>query len=105
MLRVEPLVLQRLQFLGNIELCQLVVELVEQFLVVRHELIFAVGHIHGSQLEVVDQVAVHEPFQRQGVPHNLTLLAGTHLLNHLLDIFSGNSIIAPAIVKHQVVAH
>ena len=74
-------------------------------LVVRHELIFTVGHIHGGQLKVVNEVTVYEPFQRQGVPHNLTLLAGTHLLNHVLDIFSGNSIIAPAIVKHQVVAH
>ncbi len=104
-LGIEPFVLQRLQFFGDIEFGQFLVEYVEQMLVVRHELILTVGHIHGGQLEVVDQVAVHEPFQRQGVPHDLTFLTGTHLLDHLSDIFSGDGVVAPAVVKHQVVAH
>ena len=74
-------------------------------LVVRNELILTVGHIHRCQLEIVNQVAVYEPFQRQGVPHDLSLLTGTHLLNHVLDIFSGDGVVTPAVVKHQVVAH
>ena len=73
---VEPLVLQRLDLLGDIEVGQFIVEQVEQVLVVRHELVFAVGHVDWRQLEVVDEVAAHEPFQREGVVDDLSFFSG-----------------------------
>ena len=104
-LGVEPLVLQGFKFVVGIEFGQFLVEQIEQLLVVRHELILAVRHVHGRQLQVVDQVAAHEPFQGEGVPHNLTFLLGAYLLDHLAEVFSGDGIVAPSVVEHQVIAH
>ena len=72
-------------------------------LVVRHELIFAVRHVHGSQFYVVDMIAVDQPFQRERVPHDLPFLLGTHLLDDLAQVTAHDSVLRPSVVKHQVV--
>ena len=50
-------------------------------------------------------VAVHQPFQRQRVPYDLSVFVGTHLLYHLSQVATWNSILSPSVVHHQVVAH
>ena len=50
-------------------------------------------------------VAVHQPFQRQGVPDDLAVFVGTHLLYHLSQVATWDGILFPTVVYHQVVAH
>ena len=103
-LRVEPFVLKGFKLFGSVELCEFLVKDVEQMLVVGHELIFAVGHVYRRQFKIVDKITVHQPFQGERVPHNLSFLAGTDLLNDLPDVLFGNGIFLPAVVLHEVVA-
>ena len=50
-------------------------------------------------------VAVHQPFQRQGVPDDLAVFVGTHLLYHLSQVATRDGILFPSVVYHQVVTH
>ena len=99
-LGIEPLVLQGLYLVVGIESGISLVELVEQLLVVRHELILTVRHVHRRQLKVVDMVAVYQPFQRKGIPHNLTLALGADALDSLADVLVGQRIGAPSVFQH-----
>ena len=101
---IEPLVLDGLQASFRIQECIDAVQLVEQMLVVRHELVFAVLDVGRGQLHVVVLELADEVFQRHRVPHNLVPVRQVGLLHGLLHVVVGNGVFAPAVVQHQVVA-
>ena len=104
LLRIEPFVLYGSDLLIGIEIGIGLVEQIQQVLVVGHELIFTMRHVHGGQFEVIQMIAVDEPFQCGCVTDDLSLFLDTDLLDGLFQVTTGNGIVAPAVVEHQVMA-
>ncbi len=80
------------------------VEQLEQMQVVRHELVFTVRHVHRGELKVVEMVALDEPPEGKGIPHDLSFSFGADLLDRLLHVAADDGVVAPAVVEHQMVA-
>ena len=80
------------------------VKQVEQMLVVRHELVLAVRHVHRGEFQIVEMVALDEPPEGKGIPHDLSFSVGADLLDRLLHVAADDGVVAPAVVEHQMVA-
>ena len=102
--RIEPLLVEFFQtsILGESD--KSLVELIQQVLIFRQELILAVGHVHRCERDALQLIMVDEPFQTQGPPYDLSFLLLVDTEDSLSDIFCRNGIITPPIIDHQVMA-
>ena len=103
MIGIEPLALQRGDLVVHVEVGVGVVEKVQQMLVVRHELILAVWHVHRCEHHIIDMIMLYQPFQRERVPHDHAPFLLVHLLDRLSHVVAHDGMRVPAVVVHQVI--
>ena len=60
---IEPLVLDRGNLVVEVKIGVSLVKQVEQVLIVRHELVFAMRHIHRRDFHIIQVEALDEPSQ------------------------------------------
>ena len=72
-------------------------------MVVREELIFAVGQVNGNQLKVLSLVFLHEPLQRHGVPKDDAIILGTDLEDSIPHVVIGINLDIDLVVQEVVV--
>ena len=61
-------------------------------------------HVNRSNLYIVNLVFLNQPFERQGIPHNLSFTCLTHFTDSIAHKLGRLRIIAPTIVVHQMMA-
>ena len=103
-LGIEPLVLDGLHAVSRTEAGIGTVEPMEQHRVVRHEPVLSVGYVQRRYLQILRLKLLHQPLQRQRVPHNQPVLLGTHFLDGLLHVAIGQAVGLVALVYHHAVA-
>ena len=73
-------------------------------MILRHELVFAIGQVDGLYDQVVCMVLPHQPLQRHGVPHDDTVVIRADSLDGLLHVLVGDNLFRPSVVIDQVMA-
>ena len=101
---IEPFVLNGLQTVAGAQIGIYAVDLIQQDVVLRHELVFAIRQIDRLDGQVVGMVFPHQPLERHGVPDDDSLVVGTHFLDGLLHVVVGNDLLGPVIIINKVVA-
>ena len=95
---IEPFVLDGLQAVVGAQIGIHAVYLVQQVVILRHELVFAIGQVDGLYDQVVCMVLPHQPLQRHGVPHDDTVVIRADSLDGLLHVLVGDNLFRPTVV-------
>ena len=103
-LRVEPLVLERLQLVFSFQTCIDLIDKVQQDGLLGNKLILTMLHLDRCQFQIIEVQCVLQPFQRQRIPYNLLVGGIIHMLHSLTHVVIGDDLRFPPFFFHQVVS-